>query len=395
MAKKRKRSRRVSRSKPIRKKVSKKIPKRIPKRISKPIPKTVSKPVPNYAKIKPKWLSALKTPRAVRSQLGVLHDGLRRVRQLFGGFEAKDGYSLQRLKALPSARAEHLRAYISHANHFFSGEAQSLYSLVRPRSEAQRDALYRHTAQISPDEHRHPLRAFLIYANTRKAQVRYVPERKLIAAPMGRPIIEERLRAEIVHPVKGGRLVTRDYLFREVLGFQPGMESTSEEGMMAGQGLGTFDPWEQMVEAMEMLLEVIPDYTPQGNEAYYRLLSDRGPVGVGVPKHMLVSQMQRWGEEYETTLVELLIGVRYQGDEFKSRASDVKSEDRQAQYRKLKYERRLARERKPVRKPKRKPQPSSVRKPKRKPQPPSVRKPKRKSKSISQRARKKKPVHKK
>lgn len=284
--------------------------------------------------------------------LSAFRDGIKLVRKLYSNFDASHGFDLRYIERWPASRIQTARRFMGEAQRLTRGEYHELYTLARPRNVAQRQALRLHTGLQSPDESHHPQHAWPIYANTRRVKVRYVPERVLIAAPMGRPIYEERLRAEIRRSVPGGILVHRDYLFREVLGFQPGLESTSPEGMRAGQRLGTFDPWEQMVLAMQLLVKVIPDRTPNGNEAHYRLISDRGPIGTSVPKHMLVDRMQTWGEDYNVRYAGLLLGVRYQGDEFKAihgpQSLDKKAQDRRARYAELARLRRRGLDLKPV-----------------------------------------------
>lgn len=281
---------------------------------------------------------------------GHFSDGIKLVRQFYGGFDPRDGYDLRHVRHWTDERVEVLGRFIGQANRLVSGEFHELYTLHRPRSPGQRRALVLHTGLSSPDEDRHPQRAWPIYANTREVELRYVKETvpKLGVPRMaGLAPTEERLRVEVRRPVKGGALVHRDYLFREVLGFQPGLESTTPEGLRAAQVLGTTVPWQQMVLAMRMLLPRLPDRTPKGNEVYYRLLSDRGPIGTSAPKHMLVERMQEWGEDYNQRFVAMLIGVRYQGDEFEAvrgpKSLDAKSERRRARYAELARERQRAR----------------------------------------------------
>jgi len=304
---------------------------------------------PAYRATPAKWVQEAADARARRELQRRIAAQLKTVRALYSGFEASAGFDLRKVQRWPESRFKTFERFANLATRLTTGEFHSIYTLARPRTPAQRQALFLHTSQVSPDEKRHPQKAWVVYANVRNARVRYVEERVPVGAAMGRPIYRTWLRAEIVQPVRGGVLVHRDYLFREVLGFQPGVESAEAEGLRMGRVLGTFDPWEQMVEAMELLVELLPDRTPQGNEAYYRLLSVRGPIGTSVPKHMLVSRIIRWGEEYDPDFAEQLIGVRYQGDEFKavrgSESLDAKSEKRRAQYRRWAYEERLARAR--------------------------------------------------
>lgn len=279
-------------------------------------------------------------------------DGIKLVRQFYAGFDPGDGFDLRHVRYWTDARVATLNRFIGQANRLTSGEFHELYTLHRPRSAEQRRALILHSGLVSPDEDRHPQRAWPIYANTRDVELRYVKEtvpKPGVPRMAGLVPIEERLRVEVRRRIKGGALVHRDYLFREVLGFQPGLESTSAEGLRAAGILGSTNPWQQMVAAMRLLLPRLPDRTRKGNEAYYRLLSDRGPIGTSVPKHMLIERMQEWGEDYNDKFVAILIGVRYQGDEFEAvrgpKSLDAKSDRRRARYAELARDRQKARAR--------------------------------------------------
>jgi hypothetical protein len=347
----------------------------------------VSHSRPLYTKKHASWYITARDKSSRLSAERRIREGLKLARKFYSGFDSKDGFDSRRLRHWPDARLERLNRFIAEARRLTSGENHALYTLHRPRNSEQRSALILHSGLISPNERTHPMRAWPIYTNTRKVKIRYVKERVLVGAAMGRPIYEERTRAEVRRPVgvRGGVLVHRDYLFREVLGFQPGIESTTPEGIRVGKLLRTLDPWEQILKAMEMLLPRLPDRTLVGNEAYYRLLSDRGPVGTSVPKHMLIDRMQVWGEDYEMSsgFVGTLIGVRYVGDEFKAvrgpQSVDARAEKRRARYQEMSRERVNARARITrhghVSKPGSKPKPKPRSKPKLKPKTPPRRKP--------------------
>lgn len=287
------------------------------------------------------WFTDATNKRARSETQARLQEGAKLVRQLYSGFSAEDGYDVRRIRHWPDARVKELQSFIAQARRLTSGEYHEFYTLHRPRTPDQRSALILHSGLTSPDETKHPQRAWPIYANTKKVKIRYIKERVPTGFAMGRPLYIERLRAEVRRPVgdKGSVLVHRDYLFREVLGFQPGIDSTTPEGLRVGRILKTMDPWAQMRAAMRLLLPYLPDYTPRGDEAHYRLLSDRGPVGTSVPKHMLMDRMDTWAEEYGDAdgFVGMLIGVRYVGDEFAA-ISGPKSVDKTAQQRKARYQ---------------------------------------------------------
>jgi hypothetical protein len=301
--------------------------------------------VPRYLKGVSPWITESTDPYTLRKQYGAIRDGMRKVRKLFAGFEAQDGYDLNRLFHWPKDRVETARRFITYSTRLSSGEFFNLYTIVYPRTAAQAAALRLHTGQLSPDPDKHRQKGFVVYANVPKARIRYVEEEIPTGAAMGRPTVRRQLRAELVQPVKGGALLHRDYLFREILGFQPGVDSATPEGLRVGRLLGTFDPWEQMVIAMRRLVTWLPDTDWRGNEAYYRLLTDRGPIYSAVPKHMLVQLMQQWGEQYDEAsgFAGTLIGTRYQGSEFKARKAGVQRDQRRARYRRLSEDLRRAR----------------------------------------------------
>jgi hypothetical protein len=282
--------------------------------------------------------------REVRKRANYLREGLKTARRLYAGLTPARGFDARSLKHWPNARVEVLSQLITSAHRLTAGEFHELYTVVYPRTADQVAALQLHTTQVSPDP-RYPQKGWVVHANVRGARVRYIPERVVIGAAMGRPIYEERLRAEVVRPVKGGVLLHRDYLFREVLGFQPGADSTTAEGKRLGAMLKSFDPWVQMVHAMRLLMKRIPKRTSTGEEAYYRLLTDRGPTGTSVPAHMLIERMQRWSERYDKSFVEFLIGVRYTGSEFKARIQGRKTIERRQRYERLQKQLRLERSR--------------------------------------------------
>lgn len=315
------------------------------KSVSKPIPKAKPKPLRSpFLKSFSSWFASAATARDLRERQHRLTDGLKKVRAIYAGFGAAQGYDLRYLRHWPDARVQELLRYVQRVNRLTSGESYEIHQVVRPRTAAQRQALRLHTSQVSIDEERHPQRGFVIYRNeVVPARVRYVEEEVLEAAPMGRPVRRRRLRVEIREAVKGNARLVRNYLFREVLGFQPGLDSASSEGLRIGQMLGTFNPWDQMVIAMRRLVPRLPAYAPSGDEAQYRLLTDRGPIGSRVPRHMLVDEMQRWGEEYDSaTFVGTLIGVRSLGMEEQAREIMVEASERGMRYRTMMEEQHKA-----------------------------------------------------
>lgn len=282
------------------------------------------------------------------STVSYLRSGLKLIRKLYSGFDPESGFDARKIKHWPTARVHAAQSFISQAHLLVSGAQGDQYVIARPRTDAQVAALQLRTSQVSTHPRQHPLKGYVIYTNTpKRTRVVYREEE----VPMGFGLVETRLRVEVRQQMQTGPLVNRDYLFREVLGFQPGVDSHTPEGVRLGRELGTLVPWEQMELAMARLARRIParvDRGPKrGEEAYYQLLSVRGPVGSSIPHHMLVERMIRWGEHYVETFAETLIGVRYQGDEFKAvrgdQSLDARRERRQARYRKLREQ--LRRER--------------------------------------------------
>jgi hypothetical protein len=114
--------------------------------------------------------------------------------------------------------------------------------------------------------------------------------------------------------------VDRDYLFQEMLGFQPYR-------------------WEDFIRALRMLLPLLPDKTPTGKDALYTLLSrEHGPISAPVPKPFLLQVMLEWSEAYANEFAGTLIGVRYQGDRWQA-AMGPQSELNQRERRRMLYRR--------------------------------------------------------
>lgn len=236
-------------------------------------------------------------------------------------------------------------AYTSRADKFI---------VVRPKSKAEADALYRHTTESFP-EGKHSQKAWIVHSEQPgTARVRYLKAPVQVGWKKAKKGYERDigpgLRVELVHDVRGGQLIDRDYIFKEVLGFQPGIDFTRATFLAAERLRLPADPWEQIRVAIEMLMDVLPDKTPRGHDAYYKILTLRhGPIGASVPKEMLVGELIRYGQTYAKGFAEAIIGVRYMGSEWQAVSpSNAKNADRQqdirrAHYRKLAYQERLAR----------------------------------------------------
>lgn len=283
MAKKKKRS--VSRSRPKLKPLRKSI--RKPVRVRKPKPQS--------------WFVSLPKREQVNA-VRLLREQVRDLRQIFSGFDSKDGFDLRH----PERWSEMARTYVDlHAK-----DLRKLWSrrdeqqVVKPRArnkallEAQRAALRLHTGQGLPNQ-----RAWIVSAAAaRKLKVAYVP---VPETPLAFGVkVPARLRVEVRQSVKGGYRLSQDFLFRELLGGYQPMNFAS------------------MAEATRALLPLMPD-TVGGKEAYYVLLSDSpaGVISTPAPKSLLIEKLLQWHEEYDTAsyvathpdFAETIIGWRLQG----------------------------------------------------------------------------------
>lgn len=303
------------------------------------------RPAPQYLKTPANWF--LKKPNGEPASsadqarsIVYYQEGLKRARDLYAGFGTAEGYDLKRIPFWPEDRELAARKAVAETNRLYSTGYGSFIK-VRPRSVAEDVALRQRTGQTTHFPG-HPQYRYLVLANTPKtSRVRYLKE----AVPLGFGVTQERLRAEVVTGVKGGRMMTREYIFSEILGFQPGIESASPFGLAQAERLGTADPWEQMKIAMREFERRLPKNVMRGKfkgeEAHYQMLTDRGPVGSVMPAHMLLANMERWGEEYGTHagFAANLIGVLYRGSEFRAFTAQNRQEDARSRYAREKRER--------------------------------------------------------
>lgn len=379
MATRKKKSARKSRAKPARasKKKTARKPARKPLRkpARKPLRKITRKldriPRPSYTPGPAPWFQSLHGAKARDDALEYYKAGLKRVRKIYAGFDAKDGFDIKRLDRLPLERREDLHSHISEVNREMSrGEefGKQEWKIVRPRSKAQREALIRHT--LEPLGSRaHPRRAFIVPTGTpTKTQVRYVKGpvvrgwRRPVLWGTGiptlpEPILEEGLRAEVVETYPGGETAFRDYIFAELLGWQPGLDI--QAGIEGAKFLGIpRDPWEQMAFAIEQLMPMLPSTTPGGKPAYYQLITGNGPISTvwswedllwgmrefyekGGSGHIDIERRQK--DPSASTFTETIIGVRYQGTELQAiggpRSAVATLERRRAAY--VKHRKRI------------------------------------------------------
>lgn len=170
------------------------------------------------------------------------------------------------------------------------------------------------------------------------------------------PVYEDGLRVELQRQVKGGQVTERNYIFQEILGWQPGLEV--EPTIAGAKLLGIpVDPWEQMVFALKELIDhILPALSPSGQEPSYSLLTHtHGPIGQPVPLSGLLEEARRYSRTYgvnretgerDPSFADTIIGVRYMGTEFQATQKAVKIERQRAKYIALKKAFRLARMRK-------------------------------------------------
>lgn len=350
VASRRKKSARVSRQKPKSREPKQKISRSL------------------YTKTEAKWFRDIPDKRYQRGTEQYFKEGLKNVRRVFKGFDSKDGYNLTNLKRWPHARMMEAQHYIRLYNSYTARRRK--FILTRPRTAAEKEALQRFTLETFP-EGKHAQKAWVIHTDSpdtaRVEYARMPVQEGWRRTKVGRkivyePVIREGLRVELVHKVRGGRLIDRDWIFKEVLGFQPGIDFTSKALIGAQKIHLEADPYEQMVTAIRLLLPLLPDTTPTGQEAYYKILTAQfGPIGASQPKHRLIEEFRRYAETYGpkareserlrikrglSTFAETIIGVRYMGSEFTALKTDAQMERSVLRERQEKQKQRQQRRRK-------------------------------------------------
>jgi hypothetical protein len=285
----------------------------------KPRARPVSKPAPIVKTPYPAdwFLSDYTTGATRRSQLVYLRKTIAQLRVVYRGFDAKSGFDARYPQNWTARQHQEVQAYGVRLHSLMGTQ----HLIVRPRTKAEEKALRVHTQQKVARQ-----KAFVIHTSKPlKAEVHFVtqPMRRM---PFFAPPIGGGLRVEMVATYQGGELVLtdRDYLFEEMLGFQP-------------------IRWEDFITALRMLLPLLPDKTPTGKGALYTLLSrEHGPISSPVLKEFLLEEMQRWAEAYSNDFAGTLIGVRYQGDRWTAAMSPQseynKRQERRTLYRKIREE---------------------------------------------------------
>lgn len=260
-----------------------------------------------------------------RQKLRQLQADVKALRKIFTGFEAKDGFDARHPENWSAARVAKARRYGVRLHNLQS----SPHVIVRPRSTAQREALLRHVAQPWPN-----LKAFVVHtphpANTQVEYVREPP--RLLPFHVTLP---GRVRVQLVKKIRGGAQLTRDYLFREILGYQPGLSGPG------GRFRKGRNPWEDMIHATRLMLPYMPDtaisaQTGKPEEAWYTFVSmPHDSIGAAIRKSDLLSVLRSDYSRYSEGFAGLILGFRYQGSRWKaamSPRSEMNQRDRWKQH---------------------------------------------------------------
>jgi hypothetical protein len=274
------------------------------------------------------WVIEIRDLPTRRLRINQLRKTVQELRQIFTGFEAKDGYDARHPENWSLARAAKVKRYGVRLHNLKSVP----YVITRPRSQAQREALLRHVAQPWPNQ-----KAFIVHTpHPINTVVDYVlePEISLPVFAVSLPLIRKRaaqLRVQLVKQIHGGESITQDFLFREVLGYQPGL--TYRPGR---------NPWEDIIEATRMMLPYMPSQTMsartgQMEEAWYTIISmPHDSIGASMRKSEILNLLQDDYAHYNQSFVALILGFRYQGDRWKA-AMSPKSEMNERERRKALY----------------------------------------------------------
>lgn len=261
------------------------------------------------------WVLDISDPSLRRQKVHQLREDVQALREVFTGFDATDGYDVRHPESWSAARVKRVQRYGIRLRALKA----SPHIIVRPRSEAQRIALLRHVAQPWPN-----MKAFVVHTpHPKGTSVRYVLEpARLLPFHATKPA---QLRVQLVRPIHGGRQYTRDFLFREILGYQPGLSGPG------GRFRRGRNPWDDMVYATRMLLPYLPDTamsarTRLPEEAWYTLISmPHDSIGGAIRKSELVNTLLQDYAHYSESFAGLILGFRYQGSRWKA-AMSPKSE---------------------------------------------------------------------
>lgn len=280
---------------------------------SKPRVRRVIRPATpvDYPAFEQPWLRSIKTAATRRQKLNQLRDDVKALRQVFVGFEAKDGFDARRPERWSGARVAKAKRYGIRLRNLQAAP----HVIVRPRTQEQRVALLRHVAQPWPN-----MKAFIIHTpHPKGTRVRYVKEpQRLLPFHVTKPA---QLRVQLVKKIRGGSQMTQDFLFREILGYQPGLSGPG------GRFKKGRNPWADMLYATRMLLPYMPSWsmnaqTRKKEEAWYTVISmPHDSIGASIRKSEILNTLREWSEQYLGSFAGLILGFRFQGTRWKAAMS--------------------------------------------------------------------------
>lgn len=285
------------------------------------------------------WVLDIQDLSTRRLRINQLRQDVQELRKIFRGFEARQGFDVRHPENWSAARVAKARRYGLRMRQLKS----TPHVIARPRTQAQRDALMKHVAQPWPNQ-----KAFIVHTpHPINTVVDYVLE-PAVSIPVyaaALTFVRQRpaqLRVQLVKQIHGGESLTQDFLFREILGYQPGL---------VGPG-GTYrvgqNPWEDMVRATRALLPFMPKTTMSARtgeqeEAWYTFISmPHDSIGAAIRYSEIVNSLQFDFSRYSDSFAGLILGFRYQGDRWKaamSPQSEMNQRDKtRALYKKIREE---------------------------------------------------------
>jgi hypothetical protein len=257
------------------------------------------------------WVLDIKDLPTRRLRINQLRQDVQELRKIFSGFEAKNGFDVRHPENWSAGRVAKARRYGIRMRQLKS----SPHIIVRPRTQAQREALLRHVAQPWPNQKAfivhtpHPIGTVVDYV--------YEPERRF---PFN-VVVPARLRVQLSKEIHGGTHMTQDFLFREILGYQPGLPGP---GGMYRKGR---NPWDDMIRATRALLPHMPKTTMSARtgeeeEAWYTFISmPHDSIGASIRYSEILNKLQEDFSQYRESFAGLILGFRYQGDRWKAAMS--------------------------------------------------------------------------
>lgn len=214
-----------------------------------------------------------------RRELKSTRDSIVKLRSLYSGFEARDGYSLkpEKLARLPPQRLSKIKSRIRQ----YHVETSMPYKLVRPRSIAAYDALTRHTGAKRVKGRK----AFVVHVakpeTTRVKVIIHKPTRKRKTP---------RATVQITRKLKGARSIDRTYFFRDY--------SRRKIRSMA-----------DIADAVRRMVAELP-------RGYYCMISsDYGVISTPMPRDRLIEQVELEWSQYDVRghdrgLAATLLGIK-------------------------------------------------------------------------------------